>query len=75
MIFLQLKHLLREADPAEDFTVDAALREACQPVVDTVCKGMKPGDARYVLRTVHITQVSNLMPRFGRIYLHFLVHL
>ena len=43
---LQLKSLLRTADVAEDFTMDRALHEACQPVADVACKSIKPGSAK-----------------------------
>ena len=43
---LQLKSLLRTADVAEDFTMDRALHEACQPVADVACKSIKPGSSK-----------------------------
>ncbi|XP_064639932.1 Golgi apparatus protein 1-like isoform X2 [Lineus longissimus] len=42
----ELKNLLTEADAGEDYRIDRALQEACQPVVDTACKDVPPGDAR-----------------------------
>ncbi len=46
---LQLKDLLRTADAGEDYSMDRALQEACQSVVDVACKFVKPGEARSVV--------------------------
>ncbi|CAH1779434.1 unnamed protein product [Owenia fusiformis] len=40
-----IEDLIEEADAGEDFRVDPALQEVCQPVVETQCKDVKPGDA------------------------------
>ena len=48
-MFLQLKKLMLEANPGEDFRMDRALQQACQPVVDVACKDIKPGSARYCI--------------------------
>lgn len=41
-----LEHLISETDAAEDWRVDPVLHEACAPVVRTLCKDVKGGDAR-----------------------------
>jgi hypothetical protein len=46
----QLEDVLTEADVGESVEVDPVLHEACQPVVDVVCKGIRPGEGRWALR-------------------------
>jgi Cysteine rich repeat. len=38
--------LIKTADAGEDWRVDPVLKEACQPVVDIACRGIRGGDAR-----------------------------
>lgn len=42
----QLEDLIKETDAGEDWRVDPVLREACQPVVNRACRGLRGGDAR-----------------------------
>lgn len=39
---------MEEADVADDFRLDPLLAEACDPIVRTACKNVKPGEGRYV---------------------------
>ncbi|CAH0557545.1 unnamed protein product [Brassicogethes aeneus] len=41
-----LESLVKETNVGEDWHVDPVLHDACQPVVKTLCKGIKGGDAR-----------------------------
>ena len=43
---MQLEVLLKEVNVGEDYSMDPALQEACQSVVDVACKDIKPGDAK-----------------------------
>jgi len=43
-----LEDLLTEADIGESYEIDPLLHEACQPVVETVCRGIKPGEGRII---------------------------
>jgi hypothetical protein len=61
ILYTQLKDLLKEADVGEDFRVDPALDEACRPVVETACREIKPGDARYVYIRKHLQSLYTLL--------------
>ncbi|KAI5736967.1 hypothetical protein M8J76_008902 [Diaphorina citri] len=41
-----VESLIKTADAGEDWRVDPVLKEACQPVVDIACRGIRGGDAR-----------------------------
>ena len=44
----KLEKLLKEADVGEDWTVDPALKEACESVARVHCKDVKGGEGRSV---------------------------
>ncbi|XP_034948080.1 Golgi apparatus protein 1 [Chelonus insularis] len=43
-----LESLVKKTDAGEDWRVDPILREACQPVVDSSCRGIRGGNARVI---------------------------
>ena len=45
--YLQVEDLLLEADVGSNFEMDKVLMKACLPVVQTACKNVRAGDARY----------------------------
>ncbi|CAH1270216.1 GLG1 [Branchiostoma lanceolatum] len=42
---IAVQSLVKEADAGFDYRMDVALQDACEPVVQTACKDIKPGDA------------------------------
>ena len=40
----QLKHLLREADPGEDMSLDPILMDACGSIMHTLCDDQTHGE-------------------------------
>nr|XP_011440924.2 Golgi apparatus protein 1 isoform X1 [Crassostrea gigas] len=43
-----LEALIQEADPGSDYRMDKVLHMACEPVVQSGCKHVQPGDARVI---------------------------
>lgn len=45
-----------------DFRIDTMLQEACQPVVDTACRDIRPGDARIITCLLERMDTEKMIP-------------
>ena len=45
-LYYQLEEVLMEADVGDNYAMDPAIQEACEPIVRVLCKDVSPGEGR-----------------------------
>lgn len=63
----KLEDLLEEADVGDNYEVDPAIQEECEPVVKVLCKDIRPGEGRSDCCLNYHLSTPNMMKCDGKI--------